>query len=96
MIDHVVVADHHQPVGRPAAVRIFFRLDRLRPKLEHSTVSTWHDRTLPGGFDLVGIGTDEALAAMNWLLAQQDGIERRLAEAHLSGEANPSRMALIE
>jgi hypothetical protein len=33
---------------------------------------------------------------MDWLHDRQDGIEATLARRHLSGEANPSRMALLD
>jgi transposase len=40
--------------------------------------------------------TDEAYAAMDWLAARQDAIERKLARRHLAPAANPARMALFD
>jgi hypothetical protein len=50
------------------------------------------------GTDLgvVDASTDEIYAAMDWLGHRQDAIEARLAARHLAGEANPSRMALLD
>jgi hypothetical protein len=40
--------------------------------------------------------TDAVYAAMDWLAARQDGIEAKLAAAHLAPGVNPSRMALFD
>ena len=39
--------------------------------------------------------TDEIYAAMDWLAARQEAIERKLAARHLAPKANPDRMALF-
>ena len=68
----------------------------VAPGSKLSTLAWWGDVTL--GADL-GIGdatTDEAYAAMDWLAARQDAIERKLARRHLAPAANPSRMALFD
>jgi len=40
--------------------------------------------------------TDEVYAAMDWLAGQQDHIEAKLAARHLTGAANPDRLALFD
>ena len=35
-------------------------------------------------------------AALDWLVAQQDSIEAKLANKHLTGPANPDRLALFD
>ncbi|MGH7752733.1 MAG: IS1634 family transposase, partial [Gemmatimonadales bacterium] len=41
-------------------------------------------------------GTDEVYAAMDWLAARQEGIEKALAKKHLNPEADPDRLALFD
>ena len=33
---------------------------------------------------------------MDWLVARQDSVERKLVRTHLSGAANPDRLALFD
>jgi len=68
----------------------------VRPKSKLATVSWWADTTLREDLGLEGVSTDEAYAAMDWLLKRQDAIEQALAKRHLAGEANPSRRALFD
>ena len=68
----------------------------LRPASKRATVSWWSDTTLVSDFGLEDVGTDEAYAAMDWLLSRQDAIEQKLAERHLSEAANPSRRAYFD
>lgn len=68
----------------------------LQPASKPSTVTNWHDSTLPVDLALAGVGTDEAYQAMDWLADQQETIEKRLADKHLTSEANPSGMALFD
>src|SRR5664280_1577510 len=42
------------------------------------------------------VSTDEAYAAMDWLLERQDAIEAALADRHLSAPVNPDRLALFD
>ncbi|TVS74430.1 IS1634 family transposase, partial [Mycobacterium helveticum] len=39
---------------------------------------------------------DEIYAAMDWLVGQQEAIERKLAAKHLAPQVNPHRMALFD
>jgi hypothetical protein len=84
------------PAGRPRDLALALIISRVvAPGSKLSTLAWWGDVTL--GADL-GIGdatTDEVYAAMDWLAARQDAIERKLARRHLAPDANPSRMALF-
>jgi hypothetical protein len=59
----------------------------LRPASKLSTATWWGDVTLGAdlGADLgvAGACTDDIYAAMDWLSARQDGIEKQLARRHL-------------
>ena len=46
--------------------------------------------------DLGPVSSDEAYAAMDWLLARQLGIEKKLAVRYLGPEANPDKLALFD
>ena len=85
------------PAGRQRDLALALIVSRVvAPGSKLSTLAWWGDTTL--GADL-GIGdatTDEAYAAMDWLAARQDAIERKLARRHLAPAANPSRMALFD
>jgi hypothetical protein len=69
-----------------------------RPASKLSTLAWWAggDSTLGTDLGVAGASTDECYAAMDWLLAQQDAIEARLARRHLAPAVNPSRMALFD
>jgi hypothetical protein len=85
------------PAGRQRDLALALIISRVvHPGSKLSTLAWWGDVTL--GADL-GIGdatTDEAYAAMDWLQARQDAIEKKLARRHLAPDANPSRMALFD
>jgi hypothetical protein len=66
----------------------------VAPASKLSTLTWWADTTL--GADLGESSTGQIYAAMDWLAARQDQIEKRLATRHLGPEANPSRMALFD
>jgi Transposase DDE domain len=55
----------------------------LRPASKLSTISWWEDLTLGPDLGVAGACADDAYAAMDWLVARQDGIERQLARRHL-------------
>ena len=56
----------------------------VRPKSKLSTVRWWDgDTTLASDLGISGASTDDVYAAMDWLLAQQGKIERKLARKHL-------------
>jgi len=63
-----------------------------RPASKLSTIGWWNDTTLGPDLGVAGTSTDEVYAAMDWLLARQDGIEGQLARRHLASGA----MALFD
>jgi Transposase DDE domain len=54
-----------------------------RPASKLSTIGWWDDVTLGADLGVAGASTDEAYAAMDWLLGRQDAIEAELARRHL-------------
>ena len=58
----------------------------VRPKSKLSTVRWWNsgDTTLVSDLGIAGATTDDVYAAMDWLLAQKDKIEKKLARRHLA------------
>jgi Transposase DDE domain len=55
----------------------------LHPASKLSTISWWQDVTLGADLEVAGASTDDVYAAMDWLAARQDGIEKQLAARHL-------------
>jgi Transposase DDE domain len=55
-----------------------------RPASKLSTIGWWDDTTLGADLGVAGVATDDVYAAMDWLLARQDGIEATLARRHLA------------
>jgi hypothetical protein len=55
-----------------------------RPASKLSTIGWWDDVTLGPDLGVAGASTDEAYAAMDWLLDRQDSIEAELARRHLA------------
>jgi hypothetical protein len=55
----------------------------LRPASKLSTAAWWDDVTLGADLGVAGTGTDDIYAAMDWLAARQDDIEKELARRHL-------------
>ena len=55
----------------------------LRPASKLSTAGWWDDVTLGPDLGVAGAATDEVYAAMDWLTARQDDIEKQLAARHL-------------
>ena len=55
----------------------------IRPGSKLSTASWWQDVTLGPDLGVAGASTDDIYAAMDWLAARQDDIEKQLARRHL-------------
>jgi Transposase DDE domain len=55
----------------------------LRPASKLSTAAWWDDVTLGPDLGVAGASTDDIYAAMDWLAARQDDIEKELARRHL-------------
>jgi hypothetical protein len=85
------------PAGRHRDLALALVISRVvHPGSKLSTLAWWHDTTLGPDLGVKDATTDEAYAAMDWLQARQDSIEKKLAGRHLAPEANPSRMALFD
>ena len=68
----------------------------MHPGSKLSTLAWWADVTLGADLGIDHATTDDAYAAMDWLQARQELIEKKLARRHLAPEPNPSRMALFD
>src|SRR5205807_6196164 len=68
----------------------------VRPKPKLSTLSWWHNTTLGVDLGVADASTDEIYAAMDWLVDQQDSIEKKLAAKHLNESVNTHGMALFD
>jgi len=55
----------------------------VAPDTKLATTRWWHTRTLAEELDIGAADEDDLYAAMDWLLARQDVIERKLAARHL-------------
>jgi hypothetical protein len=55
----------------------------LAPHTKLATTRWWHSTTLAAEFEVADATEDELYAAMDWLLARQAGIEKKLAGRHL-------------
>jgi hypothetical protein len=56
----------------------------VAPQSKLSTIRWWADTSLGADLGIAAARTDEVYAAMDWLLARQDGIEKKLASRHLT------------
>jgi hypothetical protein len=68
----------------------------LAPGSKLSTLTGWADTTLGADLGVTGASTDEVYAAMDWLHARQDDIEKQLSARHLGPASNPSRIAMFD
>lgn len=85
------------PAGRQRDLVLALLVARVcRPASKLSTTRWWTDTTLATDFDLEQVSTDEVYASMDWLAGRQETIEAKLAARHLTGPANPDRLALFD
>jgi transposase len=56
----------------------------VEPATKLATTRAWHTTTLAEEFDVAQADEDDLYAAMDWLLARQDTIQKKLASRHLS------------
>jgi transposase len=56
----------------------------VEPATKLATTRQWHATTLAEDFGVVDATEDDLYGAMDWLLARQDGIQKRLAARHLA------------
>lgn len=83
------------PAGRERDVIMGLITARIcSPASKLASLAWFEDTTL--GADLGPVSTDEAYAAMDWLLARQPKIESALAHRYLGPAANPDRLALFD
>ena len=54
------------------------------PHTKLATTRWWHTTTLASDFGVADANEDDLYAAMDWLLARQDAIQKKLAARHLS------------
>src|SRR5664280_710767 len=85
------------PAGRERDIALALIIARVcRPGSKLATTRWWADTTLAADLGVADATTDEVYAAMDWLVARQDGIETKLVRTHLAGAANPDRLALFD
>ena len=56
----------------------------LAPHTKLATTRWWHTTTLAEDFGVADADEDDLYAAMDWLLARQDSVQKKLAARHLS------------
>ena len=59
----------------------------VAPHTKLATTRWWHTTTLAEDFGVADANEDDLYTAMDWLLARQDAIQKKLAERHLSAGA---------
>jgi len=59
----------------------------LRPQSKLATTLWWNDTTLPKTLGISDADENDLYEAMDWLLARQDSIEKKLAKRHLETDA---------
>ena len=85
------------PAGRERDIALALVIARVcRPGSKLATTRWWADTTLAADLGVADATTDEVYAAMDWLVARQDSVERKLVRTHPSGAANPDRLALFD
>jgi hypothetical protein len=85
------------PAGPERDLAVGLIISRVaHPGSKLSTIAWWQDVTLGTDLSIQHATTDDAYAAMDWLRARQELIEKKLARRHLAPGANPSRMALFD
>jgi hypothetical protein len=86
------------PAGRERDVALALVVARLaRPASKADTLAWLGDTTLGADLGLGGLTTDDAYAAMDWLVSGKDEIEKTLAKRHLTDPAaNPGRLAMFD
>jgi hypothetical protein len=85
------------PAGRDRDIALALIIARVcRPASKLATTRWWTDTTLADDLDVADATTEQVYAAMDWLAARQGGIEAKLVRTHLTGAANPDRLALFD
>jgi hypothetical protein len=85
------------PAGRQRDLAFALIVARVcRPGSKLATTRWWADTTLAHDLGIADASTDEVYAALDWLAGQQHSIEAKLAKKHLTGPANPDRLAMFD
>ncbi|HZY00005.1 MAG TPA: IS1634 family transposase [Dermatophilaceae bacterium] len=85
------------PAGRDRDIALALIIARVcRPASKLATTRWWADTTLAADLGVADASTDEVYAAMDWLAGRQEAIEAKLVRTHLTGPANPDRLALFD
>jgi hypothetical protein len=85
------------PAGRDRDIALALVIARVcRPGSKLATTRWWTDTTLADDLGVADASTDEVYAAMDWLAGRQEAIETKLVRTHLTGPANPDRLALFD
>jgi len=85
------------PAGRDRDIALALIIARVcRPASKLATTRWWTDTTLADDLGVADASTDEVYAAMDWLAGRQEAIETKLVRTHLTGAANPDRLALFD
>lgn len=85
------------PPGRARDLAFALIVARVaRPGSKLATTRWWADTTLAEDLGIADATTDEVYAAMDWLAARQDAIEKQLAARHLNETVNPHKLALFD
>jgi hypothetical protein len=85
------------PAGAERDLAFALLVSRIvRPASKLATHRWWTDSTLAVDLGVGQASRDEVYAALDWLLARQDGIETELAARYLAPAPNPSRSALFD
>jgi transposase len=73
-----------RPSPERAAVCAMIAARILAPHTKLATTRWWHTTTLAQDFGVADANEDDLYAAMDWLLAHQDSIQKKLAARHLT------------
>src|SRR5665647_1748681 len=85
------------PAGRDRDIALALIIARVcRPGSKLATTRWWTGTTLADDLGVADASTDEVYAAMDWLAGRQEAIESKLVRTHLTGAANPDRLALFD
>lgn len=85
------------PAGRMRDLALALIISRaVAPQSKLSTITSWADVTVGADLAVAGASTDEVYAALDYLYARQDVIEKALAKKYLSPAVNPGSMALFD
>jgi hypothetical protein len=72
-----------RPAKEPTLIAALVAYRVLDPQSKLATTRAWSATTLPEEFGVAGANENDVYAAMDWLVARKDRIERKLAKRHL-------------